>query len=676
MKPWILGFRMLCLILWGMAWVAPGASATRYPVQVTDAQGREVHFDQRPLRVVSLVPSATEILFAIGAQDVLQGHTIHDGALPGAQCLPRVGGYFSPSWKKIRQLQPDLLILAGIHEKAAARAIGPECRVLTLETRHLEDAHDHVRLLGRVFDRESNAEAVIARNRETLELIRAKTMKIPLAERKRVMRIMGRERLMAPGDDSFQNEMIRAAGGIPPHWGETGPVVTVNRDAWLRFDPEVIYGCGGDRQVVEEILGGAGWNEAKAITGGRIVYFPCDLTCRAATHLGDFVAWLASEIYPQVFADAANRIRPEQIIGSRSLEIDLAYVTNARVVTGILDDFPNKSLIIDFDRPQAIVSSLEGRRTGVVTVGNHYSPPPCWAPGHHLGLDQVRNRVYGLLGKSAESTSFLFTGADMDHLSVQQAQFGDTRVFALITAGVQSNAVRMSQDTGSYDEPGTINIILLSNRALSPRAMTRALISATEAKTAALTDLDIRSSATPAVNAATGTGTDNIIVVGGAGAPADNAGGHGKMGELIGRAVYAGVRKAILRQNGLIPERDVFQRLRERRIDLYPLAASTTCDRGRKGSDLAAAVEELLLEPRYAGFVQAALAVSDARTRELIEDSSVFESWCRSIASEIAGETVAQLDQVSFPQPQPQPLEQALRALFTGARRRLSGGGN
>ena len=93
----------------------------------------------------------------------------------------------------------------------------------------------------------------------------------------------------------------------------------------------------------------------------------------------------------------------------------------------------------------------------------------------------------------------------------------------------------MAEDIGSWYEPGTINMILLTNMRLTPRGMQRAIISATEAKTAALQDLDIRSSYTPMVNPATGTGTDNIIVVQGAGTRIDNAGGHSKMGELIAR---------------------------------------------------------------------------------------------------------------------------------------------
>ena len=72
-------------------------------------------------------------------------------------------------------------------------------------------------------------------------------------------------------------------------------------------------------------------------------------------------------------------------------------------------------------------------------------------------------------------------------------------VYALVTAGVQDNAVRASVDEGRFYEPGTINVIILTNMQLTPRALTRAMISATEAKSAALQDLDIRTRILPPV---------------------------------------------------------------------------------------------------------------------------------------------------------------------------------
>jgi len=194
------------------------------------------------------------------------------------------------------------------------------------------------------------------------------------------------------------------------------------------------------------------------------------------------------------------------------------------------------------------------------------------------------------------------------------------KVAALVTAGVRSNAVRMSSDEGKFYEPGTINIILMTNCRLTARAMSRAIITATEAKTAALQDLDIRSTHTGRFHQATGTGTDNIIVVEGDGVRIDNAGGHSKMGELVAKAVYYGVMEAIFKQNGIIRKRNVFQRLKERRISIYDLIPDDGLKPLMSRMQAGKTLEALLLEPKYAAFIETALAVSDQAEIGLIKN--------------------------------------------------------
>jgi adenosylcobinamide hydrolase len=116
------------------------------------------------------------------------------------------------------------------------------------------------------------------------------------------------------------------------------------------------------------------------------------------------------------------------------------------------------------------------------------------------------------------------------------------------------NALRAGVDEANWMEQkgtftkklGTINIIILTNVTLSDGALVRAIIAATEAKTAALQDLDARSSISPK-NQATGTGTDNMIVV--SGTDPDKkvrfAGGHTKIGKLIGVTTKIAVAETI-----------------------------------------------------------------------------------------------------------------------------------
>jgi ABC-type Fe3+-hydroxamate transport system substrate-binding protein/adenosylcobinamide amidohydrolase len=664
------GFRLiLAILLWCILMAHAGFAG---PLTLVDDGGNKVQLDGIPQRVVSLVPSATEIIFALGAGDNIAGITHHSSAIRGADAKPVVGGFRSPSLARITAVHPDLIIASKMHEHLLPK-LSELCPVLIVETSHMEDAFRHLRLMGTIFSRQETAEKLVAENKEMLSLIAAKVAKIPAKKRKRVMRLMGeksgRGEIMTPGSDSFQNEMIRAAGGLPPDFGQPGQVIPVTKDQFIDFNPHFLYGCGPNRSATDSVLHQDGWKSVDAVADGSIYNLPCVLTCRASSHLGYFVSWLSSLIYREEFGDPAGEVLKRGIVAQRPVAIDLGFVKEARVATSIVHDFTNKSLIVDFASPRTIVSTLEGQRDNISTVGNHYSPPPCWALNHASGLQELKDENLAALSRDSETASFLFTGADMDNLSIKKESYKDLTVYALVTAGVRGNAVRMSKDTGNYYEPGTINMIFLANMHLTPRAMTRAIISATEGKTAALQDLDIRSSYLPLTSSATGTGTDNIIVVQGDGQTIDNAGGHTKLGELIARAAYAGVVEAINKQNGIVPGRDIFQRLVDRHLSVGQLVTMADDIAPDKKRTCTTMLEQLLLEPEYSGFLEAAMAMSDGDVRENIHDLQLFASWCNAVAGRIAGSEIVELAHYTAPEAMPEPLAMAVDAMLTGVTR-------
>ncbi|MCE5336951.1 MAG: adenosylcobinamide amidohydrolase [Desulfobacteraceae bacterium] len=336
-----------------------------------------------------------------------------------------------------------------------------------------------------------------------------------------------------------------------------------------------------------------------------------------------------------------DRVVEGKLIRTNPVELPLDYVRSARVEERSIFKFPNRTLVIEFKEPMRVTSTLEGEKRGIMAVGNHYFPPPCWSVEERLGCRKFKEHTFRAIGKSQKNCCLLFTGADMRNLSIRTARFREMSVHALVTAGVQGNAMRASVDEGLFYEPGTINIVLLTNMRLTPRAMARAIIAATEAKTAAMQDLDIRSSVSPARSQATGTGTDEVLVVEGRGQRIDGAGGHCKLGELISKAVYEGVKQAVQRQNGLSTGRDAFRRLQERCIDMYRIFRKCTGSGEEPGAaGYVTRLEELLREPRYASFVESAFALSDAHERGLLTNLEGFGSWCRSVAEGIAGREI------------------------------------
>ncbi len=654
-----------------LLWILLGSNyaLAAYPVSFLDSSGREIILQGRPHKVVSLAPAITEIIFRLGAGDCLAGLTLHDTLPPESNNKRIVGGFLAPSASHIAEIQPDMLFVTSIHHKVRADLAGRGCRTVELESHSISDLYRNIGLLGAVFDKETEAEEIIAAISNELALISRKVANIPATGRKRVMRIMGvgQNSLMVPGDDSFQNEFIRLAGGIPARFGKKGEAVTVTMEEWKRFNPEVIYGCGGDRKAIDGFLSKPGWKDVQAVRGGRVFSFPCNLTCRVSVRTGNFVAWLASTIYDKEFAADRNRVLEEKPVRTHSIELPLDYVRSARVDETTIFDFPNKTLIIEFREPMRVTSTLGGERTGIATVGNHYFPPPCWSIEYRYGFKKWKEHTLKVIGKSEKDSCLLFTGADMKNLSVQKAQFKDMAVYALVTAGVEGNAMRMSVDEGTFYEPGTINIVLLTNMKLTPRAMARAIITATEAKTAAMQDLDIRSSVSPARSQATGTGTDEVLVVEGRGKRIDNAGGHCKLGELIATAVYDGAKEAVYRQNGIAVRRSVFRRLQERHIDIHKILGGCAFVADGPGSDhYLAGLEEVLLQPRYAAFLESAFALSDAYERGLVTNLETFENWCRSMVEEIAGSKPDKWTDFVSSEAIPVVMRMSLNALLNG----------
>jgi ABC-type Fe3+-hydroxamate transport system substrate-binding protein/adenosylcobinamide amidohydrolase len=619
-----------------LCWLLSACGAAgAYPVRFADSADRQIVIERPPRRVVSLVPSVTDAILAIGAGEALVGVTYHDSA-PQASRKTIVGGFARPSLDAIEQLDPDLIFATSYQASKLQRMVDQGRTVVVFDDTSLGDMYRRIEILGKVLGRKQRATEVVREIRRSLDRVATKVSRVPEAERRRVIRVMGRATAMAPGDDSFQNELIRAAGGVPPELGRRGAVVEVSAEQWRRFDPQVIYHCEGDEAIVERLRDDQSWNQVEAFRESRIYRFPCDLTCRTTPHAAEFAAWLASSIYPEEFGADASPVSPDRVLEQREIELPLSYVSSAAVVTTSILDFENHTLVIDLEEPMRVLSTLDGAREGVRTVANHHAPPPCWGALHELGPAGYGERVLRTLERSADSASLLFTGADLENLAVRSESCKELEVHALVTAGVSGNALRVSEDQGSFYEPGTINAIVMANARLTERAMARAVISATEAKTAALQDLDIRSSQDPS-HQATGTGTDNVIIVEGRGAhTVDGAGGHCKMGELISKAVYRAVIEAIGKQNGIYPGRPVLRRLRER--ELTPTAVARTLLGGLVDDTFAAAaeLEHLLLDRRYASFIETSLALSDAHRRGQVSDLSAHRTLCRAMFEELA----------------------------------------
>jgi hypothetical protein len=142
------------------------------------------------------------------------------------------------------------------------------------------------------------------------------------------------------------------------------------------------------------------------------------------------------------------------------------------------------------------------------------------------------------------------------------------------------------------------------------------------------------------------------------------------LGELIAKSVYKGVHEAICKQNKITASRNIFQRLQERKISIYSLISGMTCKCTSKKSDIVVAVEKLLTDDRYAGFIESAFSLSDDYEKGLIKDLIFYNEWCKEIAENIAGKQIDKLDDLVQAKDIPVVLKSALNAILNGVSHR------
>jgi adenosylcobinamide amidohydrolase len=234
-----------------------------------------------------------------------------------------------------------------------------------------------------------------------------------------------------------------------------------------------------------------------------------------------------------------------------------------------------KILVVQFREPRRAVSTNDGM-VDVRAIVNLSAHPERWmgdraARKHDHGqgalryLQQTREQTAQRLSVKQAEVAVVGTSADMDNRGVVTLAAEPFVVAALVTAGAKGNALRTGAEDAKYVEPdphsnrpaqghapkpGTVNILLLTNARLTDGALARAIVTVTEAKTAAFEDLRVPSSRRKELQA-TGTGTDSVIVVSGVSGPTVTyPGGHSLIGSLIGKAVHQAVVEALGKQNG------------------------------------------------------------------------------------------------------------------------------
>jgi iron complex transport system ATP-binding protein len=238
-------------------------------------------------------------------------------------------------------------------------------------------------------------------------------------------------------------------------------------------------------------------------------------------------------------------------------------------IEGIKAEIRGKNVVIKSSLPLRVLTSsvLSRSYNNFMAILNHQIPKDY----DHAEPKRDFLRTIVSLGLPKQTLG-LMTAADVNKVSVVNKKHESLTVCAVVTAGVTNPAA--AGDNAPKEQPSnTINTVLLIDGNLTQNCMVNAVMTATEAKSAALRELDIRSRLSTEL--ATGTTSDMIAVAcTGRGRRIMFAGTATKLGELIGKTVKEAVKTAIQKQHGITPNRSLLKRLEERGISFEKLLNS------------------------------------------------------------------------------------------------------
>ncbi|MFN2322822.1 MAG: ABC transporter substrate-binding protein [Trueperaceae bacterium] len=255
-----------------LAWLAVLACAvvpiaTAQPVQATDALGRDVALAAPALRVVSMVPSHTETLCALGACDRLVGRDSLSDAPAAALAAPSLGTAFAPDLEALVAAAPDLVLadaFTGLPEALAPFGIA----VYAGTPQQLDDLAPYFADLGALLGLEDEAAELATEVAAGFEAVRAAVAELP----RPTVFVEIDATPYAAGPTSLVGAVVELAGGAHVVDAALGDYPQVDPEYVVAQDPEVILLLDAPYGVTaEQVAARPGWSVLRAVRDGRVI---------------------------------------------------------------------------------------------------------------------------------------------------------------------------------------------------------------------------------------------------------------------------------------------------------------------------------------------------------------------------------------------------------------------
>ena len=288
---------------------------TKNQTVVVDRLNRTIRFTKAPRRIVSLLPSTTELMFAIGAGHQMVGSTDHCNYPVAAMPLTRIGGgmLHDISRETILSLNPDLILCKWDSQQPLIESFDRlNIPVVAVGSDSLAELIGEATLLGRVTGHEAEASSLIENMKRRLVALTSLVDSIPMERRRRTFYEVWDEPLMTAGPKSFIGELMEM-GGMKNIFSDTlVGYPKISEEVVLDRDPEVILAPSTHRSKVSlEILAKRqGWDRITAVRDRQVFLIDGDQVSRCGPRMLDALEEMIRAVYPDMLPKVGAREQP------------------------------------------------------------------------------------------------------------------------------------------------------------------------------------------------------------------------------------------------------------------------------------------------------------------------------------------------------------------------------
>jgi iron complex transport system substrate-binding protein len=272
------------------------------PANYADDLGRIVRVNAVSQRIVSLSPSNTEVVYALGLHDRLIGVTTFDNYPPEVQDKPKVAEFDKVDMEKIVSLKPDLVLASDIHKTDVVPALEKlGIPVVVLRPGTIEDMLSNIQLVGQITGKTPQADALINSLRARLATIEDKTA--GAAGKPRVLYVTWHDPIWTAGGNTIVQDLVRRAGGVNIASDLDGYAI-ITLEAVIERNPEIIIvmsSMGDQNTSLNYINSEPRLQATDALKNKQVYSIDADIFGRTTPRLVDGLEQLAKMTHPELF---------------------------------------------------------------------------------------------------------------------------------------------------------------------------------------------------------------------------------------------------------------------------------------------------------------------------------------------------------------------------------------